>query len=83
MGPINSVAEALASPQTNARQMVVDLQLETGLATRGLGLPFQFSDTPSSIRRPPPALGADTRELLLELGLSDAEIDDLERRRVI
>ncbi len=83
VGPINSVAEALASPQTNARQMVVDLQLETGLATRGLGLPFQFSDTPSSIRRPPPALGADTRELLLELGLSDAEIDDLERRRVI
>ena len=83
VGPINSVAEALASPQTNARQMVVDLQLETGLATRGLGLPIQFSDTPSSIRRPPPALGADTRELLLELGLSDAEIDDLERRRVI
>lgn len=83
VGPINSVAEALANPQTNARQMVVDLQLEGGLATKGLGLPFHLSDTPSSIRRPPPALGADTRELLLELGLSDAEIDELEWRRVI
>ena len=77
VGPINSVAEALASPQTDARQMVVDLELKAGLATKGLGLSFQLSDTPSSIRRPPPALGADSREVLAELGLSDAEIDEL------
>jgi crotonobetainyl-CoA:carnitine CoA-transferase CaiB-like acyl-CoA transferase len=83
VGPINSVAEALSSPQTRARQMVVDLPLEGGLSTRGLGLPFQLSETPSSIRRPPPALGADTHDVLLELGLSDAEIDDLRERGVI
>jgi crotonobetainyl-CoA:carnitine CoA-transferase CaiB-like acyl-CoA transferase len=83
VGPINSVAEALSSPQTRARQMVVDLPLEGGLSTKGLGLPFQLSETPSSIRRPPPALGADTHDVLLELGLSDAEIDELSRRGVI
>ena len=83
VGPINSVSEALASPQTVARQMVVDLELQSRVTTRGLGLPFQLSETPSSIRRPPPALGADTREVLIELGLSDADIDELSRRGVI
>lgn len=83
VGPINSVAEALASSQTNARQMVVDLLLETGLETKGLGLPFQLSDTPSSIRRPPPALGADTHEVLVDLGLSKTEIDELSGQGVI
>jgi succinate--hydroxymethylglutarate CoA-transferase len=83
VGPINSVSEALASPQTVARQMVVDLELQSSVTTRGLGLPFQLSETPSSIRRPPPALGADTREVLIELGLSDADIDELSRHGVI
>ena len=83
VGPINSVSEALASPQTVARQMVVDLELQSRVTTRGLGLPFQLSETPSSIRRPPPALGADTREVLIELGLSDADIDGLSRHGVI
>ena len=83
VGPINSVSEALASPQTVARQMVVDLELQSSVTTRGLGLPFQLSETPSSIRRPPPALGADTRDVLVELGLPDADIDELSRHGVI
>ncbi|MGH8957240.1 MAG: CaiB/BaiF CoA transferase family protein [Acidimicrobiia bacterium] len=83
VGPINSVSEALASPQTVARRMVVDLPLGSGVSTKGLGLPFQLSETPSSIRRPPPELGADTREVLAELGLSDSDIDELGRRGVI
>lgn len=83
VGPINSVAEALASPQTIARKLVVDLDLAAGLTTKGFGLPFQLSDTPSSIRRPPPALGADTYEVLVDLGLSNAEIDELSGQGVI
>ncbi|HEY3429004.1 MAG TPA: CaiB/BaiF CoA-transferase family protein [Acidimicrobiia bacterium] len=83
VGPINSVSEALASPQTVARQMVVDLTLQPGVTTKGLRLPFQLSETPSSIRRPPPELGANTGEVLTELGLSPAEIDELSRGGVI
>jgi crotonobetainyl-CoA:carnitine CoA-transferase CaiB-like acyl-CoA transferase len=83
VGPINSVSEALASPQTVARHMVVDQELEGGLTTKGLGLPFQLSATPSSIRRPPPELGADTRDVLIELGLTESQIDELSRNGVI
>ncbi len=83
VGPINSVAEALASPQAVARQMVVDLPLRSGDSIRGLGLPFQFSKTPTSIRRVPPELGADTSDILTELGVSLGEIDGLKRRGVI
>ncbi|MFN2486998.1 MAG: CaiB/BaiF CoA transferase family protein [Acidimicrobiia bacterium] len=83
VGPINSVAEALASPQTIARLMVVEMPLESGLSTKALGLPFQFSKTPNSIRRPPPGLGVDTVEILTELGISPDHIDELNRRGVI
>jgi crotonobetainyl-CoA:carnitine CoA-transferase CaiB-like acyl-CoA transferase len=83
VGPINSVSEAVASPQAVARQMVVEMPLTSGDSTKGLGLPFQFSKTPSSIRRPPPGLGADTVGILTELGMSPDHIDALNRRGVI
>jgi crotonobetainyl-CoA:carnitine CoA-transferase CaiB-like acyl-CoA transferase len=83
VGPINSVSEALSSPQTLARQMVTEMQLGSGETTRGLGLPFQFSETQNSIRRAPPALGAHTDELLSDLGLSSEEITGLRERGVI
>jgi crotonobetainyl-CoA:carnitine CoA-transferase CaiB-like acyl-CoA transferase len=83
VGPINSVAEALASPQSRARHMVVDLPLGSGTTTRGLGLSFQFSQTPGAIRRPPPELGADTEEILHELGLSAGDVAELRQRGVI
>ena len=34
----------------------------------------RFSETPTSVRRPPPRLGADTDSVLGELGLDDDQI---------
>ncbi len=39
--------------------------------------PIRFSDSPSSVRRMPPRLGEQSREILAEAGLSPAEIDQL------
>ena len=75
VGPVNSIGEALAHPQTLARGMVVDLVHPQAGATQALGGPVHFSATPTSVTRPAPMLGEHSREVLAEAGYSDAEID--------
>lgn len=43
----------------------------------------KLSETPGSVRLPPPTLGEHTREVLLELGVPDAEIRALESKGII
>jgi crotonobetainyl-CoA:carnitine CoA-transferase CaiB-like acyl-CoA transferase len=78
-GPINSVAEMAADPQTLARAMVVELEHPRAGRTRALGLPVKLSATPGKVGRPAPLLGQHTREVLSEYGFTSAEIDELIR----
>src|SRR5262249_37765443 len=69
-GRINSVAQALNHPHTAARSMVETAEHPLVGQLKMLGIPFKFSGTPASVRRPPPTLGQHTEELLTqELGL--------------
>lgn len=77
VGPVHSIGEALAHPQTQARGMVVDLVHPQAGPTKALGCPLHFSQTPTSIDRPAPLLGEHTREVLREYGYSDEQIDAL------
>jgi crotonobetainyl-CoA:carnitine CoA-transferase CaiB-like acyl-CoA transferase len=74
-GPVNTIGEALAHPQTLARDMVVDLVHPQAGPTKALGCPIHFSETPTEITRHAPMLGEHTRELLREYGFDDAQID--------
>ena len=77
-GPINSVAEALASPQTKAREMVATVEHPAAGQVSLTGVPFKMFGTPATIRRPPPVLGQHSREVLAdELGFSEAELAEL------
>ncbi len=76
-GPIQSIAEMAADPQTLAREMVVELDHPVAGRTKALGLPLKFSETPGGIRRPAPTFGQHTREVLHEHGYTDSEIDAL------
>jgi crotonobetainyl-CoA:carnitine CoA-transferase CaiB-like acyl-CoA transferase len=78
-GPINSIADMAADPQTAAREMVVELGHPRAGATRALGLPIKLSATPGRVTRPAPLLGQHTREVLQEYGFSPAEVEDLLR----
>jgi succinate---hydroxymethylglutarate CoA-transferase len=83
-GRINSVAEALADPQTQARAMIETVKHPAIGDLKLVGMPYKFSGTPASVRRPPPILGEHTDEILREeLGLDAAAIAALRRDRVI
>jgi formyl-CoA transferase/CoA:oxalate CoA-transferase len=77
-GPIHTVAEALAHPQVLARDMVVPLQHPAAGQIRVTGVPVRLSDTPGSVRTPPPRLGEHTRAVLRDLlAVDDETIDRL------
>src|SRR5258708_8219256 len=55
-GRINSVAEALADAQTQARQMIETVQHPTIGDLKLVGMPYKFSRTPAAVRSLPPTL---------------------------
>jgi crotonobetainyl-CoA:carnitine CoA-transferase CaiB-like acyl-CoA transferase len=72
--PINTVEEAVNDAQTEARNMIVQIEHPALGAARSIGNPIKFSETPVSYRLPPPMLGEHTTTILQELGYSEAEV---------
>ncbi|MGM5034973.1 CaiB/BaiF CoA transferase family protein [Tardiphaga sp. 803_E3_N1_3] len=75
---IKDVPSVLAAPHTHHRKMI----LEQG-EYKALGIPIKMSRTPGSLRSTPKTLGADTREICREAGLSDVEIDRMVTERTV
>ncbi len=69
-GAVRTVGEALADPQIAAREMIVPLEHVTAGTIRVLGTPLKLSETPATIRTPPPTLGQHTRAVLEEFGFT-------------
>ncbi len=73
--PIRSIVEALDDPAVVARGIVRDVDSPYAGKHRVVVEPLHMSETPIEFSRPAPALGAHSREVLSELGYSEAEID--------
>ncbi len=83
-GPIQSIPQALADPHVQARGMVFSLPHASGAQAPQIANPIKFSRTGVSYRRPPPALGEHTVQVLAQdLGWSAARISALQQRGVI
>ena len=89
-GPINHIGQAFDDPQVQARGLAVSqpraphLVAADGIAAvRSVASPMRLVDTPPVLRRPPPALGEHTDEVLAELGLDAASVAALRAAGVV
>jgi crotonobetainyl-CoA:carnitine CoA-transferase CaiB-like acyl-CoA transferase len=82
-GPINDILTAFEMPSAKAAAMRVSVRDDgLGLVDQ-VGIPFELSRTPASIRGAPPSLGQHSDEILAELGYSAVEVQRLRDRGVI
>ena len=72
--PIHNYAEALASEQAVARQMVVEIEHPAEGTINALGFPVKLSGTPQQVRYPAPLLGQHTDEVLREFGFGPEHV---------
>ena len=81
--PVYDIDQFIADPHVVARQIVTELpDPEMGKVPMHAVVP-RLSATPGEIRTPAPALGEHNDAILGSLGLSDAAIDDLRKRKII
>ncbi len=76
-GLVATIPEMLANEQTETR-MLVETEHSVAGRVKGIGCPVKFSGADEGrTRRPAPRLGEHTREVLAEVGMTEAEIDEV------
>ena len=81
--PVYDIDQFMADPHVRARGIITEVpDAEMGSLPMHPVIP-RLSATPGALRRPAPALGEHNRELLGALGLDEAAIADLGRRKII
>jgi len=84
VGPILSVPEVMDDPQIKHREMVVDVDHgDSRGVVQMLGFPMKFDQNPCEMRYPAPNLGEHSREVLIECGLTNTDIDGLIEANVV
>src|ERR1700722_3935304 len=82
-GPVNDMLQALADPQTIAREMVVEVEHSSLGSVKTIGLPIKFSETPGKVRPGAPRYGEHTGAILSAYGFDADEIAALQQEGAI
>lgn len=83
IGPVNTIAEAMADPHIRHRQMLVEQQDAEVGTVRQVGIGLKLQETPGSIRRLGPRLGQHSEEILEALGYDVTARQQLRQQHVI
>jgi CoA:oxalate CoA-transferase len=82
-GRVMNLAEVFSDPQVLAQEMVLEVEHPGYGPVRMTGFPVKLGATPAQLRRPAPALGEHTDEVLRELGYAPERIAALRRDGVV
>ncbi len=82
-GPINNLQELFHDEQVKVREMVKEVPHPTAGSVRLVGSPLKLSRTPVEIKRHPPLAGEHTEEVLLEIGITQEQIEKMKAKQII
>jgi crotonobetainyl-CoA:carnitine CoA-transferase CaiB-like acyl-CoA transferase len=74
---VRDYMDVLVDPQNIANGYIVDMDLPVIGPSKVVGNLINLSETPGSVKGPPPALGEATAEVMRRLGFGDAEIESV------
>jgi crotonobetainyl-CoA:carnitine CoA-transferase CaiB-like acyl-CoA transferase len=80
---LNDVSQMLAHEQVQASGIVAPLPVGAAADDRVVALPLKLNGERSRNRKPPPALGAHTDDVLAGLGRSPADIAQLRAAKTV
>lgn len=80
---VNNLEEALDDPHFKERGMIVQMDHPLDGTIKSIGFPVKFSETPYSIKMAPPSFGEHTEEILLEMGFTGKEIEELSYEGIV
>ena len=82
-GPINSIDEVFEIPQVKHRGMKMEMPHPASGTVPLVASPMKFTESKVEYRMAPPMLGADSDDILRDLGLADGEIAKLREQGVV
>ena len=82
-GPINSIDKVFDDPQVKHLGIAQSVDTIPFGQTELVGQPFNLSRSPSAIKQRPPEKGEHNEDILLDLGYSSEELDDLKSKNII
>jgi len=77
VGPVYGLEEVFNDPQVRARDMLVEMEHPTVGKVQQVGIGAKLSETPGSVRSLAPRRGQHTEEVLLDLGYSRQQTEEL------
>jgi crotonobetainyl-CoA:carnitine CoA-transferase CaiB-like acyl-CoA transferase len=83
-GPVNTIEDVFKDEQVLHRKMLLEIEDPAAGRIKQIGIPIKLSETPGTIRSPPPELGQHTEEALTEIaGLTKEEVKRLQKLKII